>query len=101
MASLDWNPDTEVDERSEHESGQGLAWSTEKIIDGRVLIYTDGACRWNQFKRLRKAGVGAFWAEGHAKNISIPLPGPWQSNQRAELFALVCVLQSELRPLQV
>ena len=42
---------------------------------GAVVIYTDGACIYNQIPSLRRAGVGVWWGDGHADNYSAPLPG--------------------------
>ena len=63
-----------------------------------MVVYTDGACRNNQDPRFRRAGVGAFWARGHSANVSQPLEGWAQTNQRAELEALRCVFAAEFRP---
>ena len=71
--------------------------STELWCDSSVVVYTDGACRHNQSAIYRRAGIGAYWAEGHANNISQPLAGALQSNQRAELQAVILVLRIEKR----
>ena len=73
----------------------------ETWVQGSVVVYTDGAARCNQFRSLRFAGVGAFWAEGHPFNVSAALPGEEQTNNRAELAAVIQVLQLELRPVEV
>lgn len=39
----------------------------ELHVDGKVVVYTDGAARGNQYKNGKYAGVGAFWG------ISTPL----------------------------
>ena len=49
----------------------------------------------------RAAGVGAFWATDHPFNISEPLRGDEQTNNRAELTASLRVLQLELHPVEV
>eukprot|EP00973_Karenia_brevis_P070409 9787509-Karenia_brevis.AAC.1 len=77
------------------------ARTTELFNCGRVVVYTDGACRDNQYQKLRRAGVGVFWARNHSMNISRPLPGAWQSNQRAELLAIFLAVRAEARPLEV
>ncbi|CAE8729391.1 unnamed protein product, partial [Polarella glacialis] len=69
--------------------------------DGRVIVFTDGACRDNQTPALRKAGVGAFWHTNHAMNISEPLLGHAQTNNRAELTAVIRVLQTDSRSLDI
>jgi len=73
----------------------------ELCIDGFVVVYTDGACRDNQDRAKRVAGVGAFWGEQHPFNISEPLNGCEQSNNRAELTAVIRALQLEVRAVEV
>eukprot|EP00973_Karenia_brevis_P090737 12404021-Karenia_brevis.AAC.1 len=82
--------------------GQGeSAWTCELLVNGRIVIFTDGACAHNQDNRLRRAGSGVFWAEGHPKNIACKLLGPVQSNQRAELQACILAVQSESRRMEI
>ena len=75
--------------------------SEEFHEDGHVVAWTDGACRNNQDSRLRRAGAGVYFAPHHHGNIAFALPGECQTNQRAELYAVVLLLQSEHRPLDV
>ena len=70
-------------------------------FEGRVVVFTDGACHRNQDAVRRFAGVGAFWAVGHPFNVSGPLEGGDQTNNRAELLAAIRVLQLEMRPLDI
>ena len=56
----------------------------EWLVDGRVVVFTDGACRHNQDKRLRRAGYSCFWGLGQARNVARPLVGALQTN--AQLF---------------
>lgn len=58
--------------------------------DGNDLwhVYTDGACS-NNGKPNAKAGVGIYWGPGAADNISERLRGKVQTNQRAELAAIL------------
>ena len=56
------------------------------------IIYTDGACRNNGLPDAI-AGVGAH---GMCIEISEPLPGPKQTNQRAEIWAAVRALETLL-----
>ncbi|CAE8742431.1 unnamed protein product [Polarella glacialis] len=69
--------------------------------DGSVIVFTDGACRDNQTPALRNAGVGAFWHTDHAMNINEPLLGHAQTNHRAELTAMIRVLQTDPRSLDI
>ena len=66
-----------------------------------VVAWTDGACAKNQFRSLRRAGCGAFFGTGHASNMSFALPGPEQTNQRAELAACLAVLEREPRRVEI
>jgi len=73
----------------------------ELIADGRVVVWTDGACRNNQDSRLRRAGAGIFYAKGSPRNWAFALDGREQTNQRAELLAVVQVLRADARRLEV
>lgn len=61
----------------------------ETWVQGSVVVCTDGAARCNQFRSPRFACVGAFWAEGHPFNVSAAPPGQEQTNNRAELAAVL------------
>lgn len=65
---------------------------SSRVKNGRLVVYTDGACIFNQDARLRRAGVGIYCCEGDARNLSCTLPGATQTNQRAELYAVLHVL---------
>eukprot|EP00662_Eupelagonemidae_sp_cell21_P056944 gene56944-biopygen61147 len=70
----------------------------ETIVEGHVVVWTDGAATNNQHWELRRGGYGAFWGTRHSANISEALPGEYpgeQSNNRAELMAVLCVLKRE------
>jgi hypothetical protein len=70
---------------------------------GRRAVATDGSCTGMKLaRRLRRAGYGFAWGEGHPQNQASPLPGPWQSSQRAELSAALHATQIEqTRPLLI
>lgn len=55
-------------------------------------IYTDGACSSNGTTAGR-AGIGIFHSPNDPRNISTRLPGTHQTNQRAELFAVLKALE--------
>jgi ribonuclease HI len=57
------------------------------------LIYTDGACPSNG-QIARRAGYGVYFGPSSPLNISARLPGPQQTNQRAELFAVLKALET-------
>ncbi|CAE8613885.1 unnamed protein product [Polarella glacialis] len=74
--------------------------AVEICHDNRIVIYTDGACRGNLTRAIRRAGVGVFWGIGHRFNINEPLAGSQQTNQRAELFAVIRALETDDRCLE-
>ena len=65
------------------------------------VLYTDGACQNNQDHRFRRAGSGIFYEPDHQLNLSTLLPGPEQTNQRAELFAVLVACWRDPRPLDI
>ena len=65
------------------------------------VVWTDGACSNNQDARFRRGGCGVFHGTGHPLNISCPLPGVSQSNNRAELVAVILALQQHAGPLEI
>lgn len=57
-----------------------------------VVVFIDGACT-NNGTRYAKAGYGAFFGKDDRRNISKPLEGPKQTNQRAEIMAAIVALK--------
>ena len=68
---------------------------------GQIVVYTDGACRRQAHEHLRRAGSGAWWFDGSPRNVSCPLPGSFQTNQRAELLGAVLAAERDSRPLEI
>ena len=66
--------------------------------EGRVVVWTVGSAVEEDGRR--KAGAGIFYGEGNPKNKSIPVEGA-QTNQRAELTALLRCLEAEEGPVEV
>ncbi|KAJ3051576.1 hypothetical protein HDU99_008376, partial [Rhizoclosmatium hyalinum] len=64
-----------------------------KGITQRITVYTDGACSGNG-QRHARGGIGVFFGDGDPRNISEPLPGPVQTNNRAELLAVIRALRA-------
>lgn len=58
----------------------------------RIIIYTDGSCRGNG-REDPQAGIGVFFGYNHPLNLSERLPGSTQTNQRAEIFAVIRALE--------
>ncbi|KAF7525787.1 hypothetical protein G7054_g10962 [Neopestalotiopsis clavispora] len=66
--------------------------TTKPIEDGVLHIYTDGSSRGNG-RIGAAAGVGVFFGANDPRNISERLRGEPQTNQRAELTAILRALQ--------
>ena len=80
----------------------GTAEVRQSLHGGQVqTVWTDGAASYNQDYRFRRAGVGVFYGIQHDMNMSVALPGIWQSNQRAELLAVVLTCLRDPRPLDI
>ena len=58
-----------------------------------ITVYTDGCCFRNG-KANSQAGVGVYFGSNDKRNISEPLTGSLQTNQRAEITAAIRSLQS-------
>ncbi|AOW07745.1 YALI0F26543p [Yarrowia lipolytica CLIB122] len=72
-------------------------WTSVLLIDDETdaytwLAYTDGACENNGGHRP-KGGIGVYFGELHPCNYSGPLVGDVQTNQRAELSAILKALE--------
>lgn len=62
-----------------------------QVPDGTVRVYTDGSSLSNG-KAGSRAGVGVYFGDNDSRNISERLPGELQTNQRAELMAMLRAL---------
>eukprot|EP00973_Karenia_brevis_P014376 1958189-Karenia_brevis.AAC.1 len=96
-------PDGTVNSRAQNSRNLWMEelFENERFCKGRVVVYTDGASRNNQLRDLRHAGYGAFWSASSPFNFARPLQGPHQTNQRAELQAVIDVLLVEKRPVEI
>ncbi|KAI9093443.1 ribonuclease H1-like protein, partial [Phlyctochytrium arcticum] len=59
-------------------------------------VYTDGSCRGNGSSRA-VAGLGVYYGPSHPHNLSERLPGPVQTNNRAELLAVIRAIETAPR----
>lgn len=59
--------------------------------EGFIRIYTDGSSL-NNGQADAQAGLGVFFGEGDSRNLCERLPGEPQTNQRAELMAVLRAL---------
>ncbi|KAI9703914.1 MAG: hypothetical protein M1820_005696 [Bogoriella megaspora] len=74
------------------EQTNATKWQATGPSKGSMLrIYTDGSSLGNG-QNGSIAGVGVFFGPDDPRNLSEPLPGPRQTNQRAELTALLRAL---------
>ena len=55
--------------------------------NGFAIVYTDGACEANG-RSFAKAGIGVYWARGHAWNVSEPVEGSKATNNTGEIQAV-------------
>ena len=69
------------EDSSAHEAGPNRA----KVH----VVYTDGACTNNQDAATRRAGWGAYFGADDPRNLSEPLLGLPQTNNRAEMTAVL------------
>lgn len=58
-----------------------------------TVIWTDGSSRGNG-QTGASAGYGVYFGPNDPRNVSARLPGPRQTNQRAELLAIIRALES-------
>jgi ribonuclease HI len=56
---------------------------------GNIIMYTDGAAKHQDERRISRAGCGVYLGDHNPLNSSFRLPGIWQTAYRAELRALV------------
>ncbi|KAJ1893379.1 hypothetical protein LPJ66_005802 [Kickxella alabastrina] len=62
------------------------------LDDGTLVVYTDGASSKNGHKGAR-AGLGVYFGHSDPRNLAEPLLGAKQTNQRAELSAIIRALE--------
>jgi ribonuclease HI len=69
---------------------------------GLVVVYLGASCSANG-RRYARAGIGVFFGRNDPRNVSEPLVGPRQTNQRAELCAAIRALEvvDECTPLEI
>ncbi|KAK3682837.1 ribonuclease H-like domain-containing protein [Podospora appendiculata] len=75
-------------------AGPSAAAAPSMVGAGDVMVvYTDGSSRGNG-KVGARAGLGVYFGRGNKRNISERLAGPIQTNQRAELAAILRTLET-------
>eukprot|EP00666_Eupelagonemidae_sp_cell4sb_P017804 gene17804-biopygen18933 len=68
--------------------------------NGAIRVWTDGSSRDNQNKDARQAGAGVFYGDGQQLNAGFPVTGQ-QTNQRAELTAVIECIRHDARKLLI
>ena len=61
------------------------------VPNEHVEVYTDGSCR-RDATGAPAAGSGAWFNDGDPRNVAIRVPGPTQSNQATEIYAVTAAL---------
>ncbi|KZV80584.1 ribonuclease H-like protein, partial [Exidia glandulosa HHB12029] len=57
-----------------------------------LQVYTDGSCLFPGTTQAA-AGSGIYWGPDHLRNCALRLPGQEQTNNRAELYAILRCLE--------
>ncbi|KAF0853061.1 mitochondrial ribonuclease H [Andalucia godoyi] len=73
-------------------SAAALSGSNSEHNSDVIEVFCDGSCFHNGSARA-VAGVGVYFGSGSCLNVSEPLEGPVQTNQRAELTAAIRVFE--------
>ena len=76
---------------------QGRAETRDE--DGRTVVWTDGSAVEDE-RGVWHAGAGIFYGNGNGNNRSISVTGP-QTNQRAELTAVLHCLETVSGPIHI
>ncbi|KAI9439523.1 ribonuclease H-like domain-containing protein, partial [Lactarius indigo] len=66
---------------------------TTRLSSSVDVVYTDGACSRNG-QAGSVGGIGVWWGPGDPRNISERCPGSRQTNNRAELIAIIRALET-------
>ncbi len=80
-----------------------IDWEDQPRLDelweeGRLVVFTDGGCKYPEHSKIRRASFGVFYGEGHAWNFGAPLIGRTQTVPRAELRAALWALEWAQEP---
>ena len=62
------------------------------MVKSTIIVYTDGSCK-NNGKTNAKGGIGIYFGKNDKRNYSGPLKGMNQTNNRAELSAVIKALE--------
>jgi ribonuclease HI len=62
------------------------------ITKDRIVVFTDGTCELNGSFEA-KAGIGIYWPNSEYENLSELLPGKIQTNNRAEIYAIIRAIE--------
>jgi ribonuclease HI len=95
VALMRWRCDTFLPEweYSSHPFPIWLGDGNVEFEEGRLVVYTDGACKRQEDPRVRSAGCGIFVCSDHPWNTAFALPGVVLSSELAELRALLHAIE--------
>ncbi|KAG8979847.1 hypothetical protein FRB90_007877, partial [Tulasnella sp. 427] len=93
-----FNPYTPAVAVSKVKTKVETASTDRRPADEWITAYTDGACRGNGAAGA-VAGVGVWYGDNDPRNVSERCPGA-QTNNRAELIAIIRCLEMDLEPTQ-
>ena len=74
---------------------QAEEYINNMIKKENIFVQTDG-CYENNRKKDARAGVGIYQSEKNPFNISERLPGNLQTNNRAEIFAVIRAIETSI-----
>ncbi|CEG79722.1 hypothetical protein RMATCC62417_14153 [Rhizopus microsporus] len=77
-------------------------YASQRTHSRKTVVYTDGASAGNGQVGAR-AGYGVYWGDNDPRNLSRPLEGSKQTNQRAEATAVLRALEQSAanEPLEI
>ncbi|KZW01182.1 ribonuclease H-like protein, partial [Exidia glandulosa HHB12029] len=82
-----------TDVRSWEQAMRDLYGPLLTVDKNPLFVWTDGSC-FDVRKPSARAGAGVFWGEDCPRNIWRRLHGAQQTNNRAELFAILLALDN-------
>jgi ribonuclease HI len=88
--------------KTNHEATNWLKEIPNEVLHTQIVnteisyteVWTDGSALNNsRSSEYSLAGIGVFFGDDHPNNKSLPLPGVFQTNQRAEIYAVIVALE--------
>ncbi|CAG8616322.1 20047_t:CDS:2, partial [Racocetra persica] len=73
------------------------------LNNSKIQVWTDGLS-FNNGTKKAQADIGVFWKDNDPNNLSKRLPGSEQTNNRAEIYAIIRTLEiceNKTKPLEI